>query len=335
VFRFGNRTTNRRWSSRRHSGGICGGFVSLGLFGAPHLRKDQLLPSKSRHSVSRHWAVSLSWRRSVALWHQRVVGSRLSCAESLQASSLVAFGFFCRGRQRPPPRVDEVAANPFPPHSIRLRGLASGRQYADCRIDNGRVAQIIRGMEKSEWWQSPVVPAVFCGTVVLVLGFAFCGPSNDAPPAAEAAPPLERVVAAPEATQPAEEVATTTTTASPAAPPARATKADATAMLVELHALEKMGREMAGNRYKGDLATATTGDMAGRRRCMDGMREARPRLERIQARTPALPDGVFSIGLSASELGVCLTCVRSADEACARATTALRDAERELARARW
>jgi hypothetical protein len=113
------------------------------------------------------------------------------------------------------------------------------------------------------------------------------------------------------------------------------TKAEATAMLAELHQLEKVGREMAGNRHSGDLGTATSSDMAGQRRCMDAMREARPRLEKIQARTAALPDSVVSIGLGAAELRVCLVCVQSADEACGRAKTALRDADRELSRARW
>lgn len=168
-------------------------------------------------------------------------------------------------------------------------------------------------MEKSEWWQSPVLPAAFCGAIVLMLGFAVCGRSEEAPPA-EASTPPAHAVAAREDPSPPEEVSATTTTATPvaSAPPAAhpVTKAEATAILVELHALEKMGREMAGNRYKGDLATATAGDMAGQRRCIDAMREARPRLDKIRARTATLPDAAISIGLGASELGVCLTCVR-------------------------
>ena len=47
--------------------------------------------------------------------------------------------------------------------------------------------QTMAGMEKSEWWQSPVVPAAFCGAVLLTLGFAFCGGRNTAP-SAEAVP---------------------------------------------------------------------------------------------------------------------------------------------------
>jgi hypothetical protein len=43
------------------------------------------------------------------------------------------------------------------------------------------------GMEKSEWWQSPAVPAAFCGAVLLTLGFAFCGGRKPSP-SAEAAP---------------------------------------------------------------------------------------------------------------------------------------------------
>ena len=197
-------------------------------------------------------------------------------------------------------------------------------------MDIGCVAQIIFRMEKSEWWQSPVVPAAFCGAVLLTLGFAFCGGSKSAPPT-EAAP--ARLAAATEPSPPDD--LSTATTASPAAPPARATKVEATAMLAELHGFEKIWREMASNRYKGDLSAATPGDMAGQRRCMDAMRGARPRLEKIRAQTGALPDAVISIGLGASELGMCLTCVQSADKACERATTALRDADRELARAKW
>ena len=113
------------------------------------------------------------------------------------------------------------------------------------------------------------------------------------------------------------------------------TKAEATAILAELHQLEKIGREMAGNHYSGDLSAATDSDMAGQRRCIDAMRDARPRLDKSRARTAALPDDVISIGLSAAELGACLVCVKSANKACAQAKTALRDADRELSRARW
>ncbi len=48
-------------------------------------------------------------------------------------------------------------------------------------------------MEKVEWWQSPVLPAAFMGTVVLVIGYAVCGRSK--PEAAPEPPPV--VVAAP------------------------------------------------------------------------------------------------------------------------------------------
>lgn len=106
-------------------------------------------------------------------------------------------------------------------------------------------------------------------------------------------------------------------------------------MLAELHALEKIGREMAGNRYSGDLTDATPGDMAGQRRCMDAMRAARPRLDKIFARFESGADAAFSLRLVSSDLSVCLVCVPSGDDACARAKVDLRDADRELARARW
>jgi hypothetical protein len=113
------------------------------------------------------------------------------------------------------------------------------------------------------------------------------------------------------------------------------TKAEATAMLAELHQVEKIGHEMGGSRYGGDLSDATASDMAGQRRCLDAIRDARPRLEKIRARTASRPDRVTSLGLGAAELGVCLVCVQSADEACARAKTALRDADREVSGSRW
>jgi hypothetical protein len=47
--------------------------------------------------------------------------------------------------------------------------------------------QTVAGMEKSEWWQSPVIPAAFFGVVLLTLGTAFCGGSKTAP-SAEAGP---------------------------------------------------------------------------------------------------------------------------------------------------
>lgn len=187
-------------------------------------------------------------------------------------------------------------------------------------------------MEKAEWWQRPAVPAAVGGAILLTLGFAFCGGSKaQAPPAP---PPRPARAAAPVLTSSPDDLSVAST-AAPEAQQAPVTKAEATAMLAELHQLEKIGREMAGDRYSGDLSAATDSDMAGQRRCVDAMRDARPQMEKIRARTAALPDSVISIGLGAAELGACLVCVKSADKACARAKTALRDADRELSRARW
>lgn len=69
-------------------------------------------------------------------------------------------------------------------------------------------------MEKIEWWQSPVVPAAFCGTMVLVLGYAVCGRSKPEPvvvvappPRHVEAPPPAVTVELPTATSPRREAA--------------------------------------------------------------------------------------------------------------------------------